>query len=205
MKLKISTNAGNIGRILQGWNEKVLKKATARSVNRAAVTVRKEATKLIRQRYNLPATGSSKGSGGLKPPGIKPNILISNAKYSPKKTLSDIYSVIRVSNEPVSMIHFVRGEKTPQQQKGIAVSKRALLKVQITRGNTRRLKKVFIAKANGSVQVYRKIGVMHKQSVPSIWRMIERPEIKNKLEVIGRIRFETEMEANLKYFSTQLK
>ena len=204
MKIVVKAPTSKITRILQGWSEIALKKATTRSVNRAAVSIRKEATKLLKEKYNLPTSGGSKGGEGFKPPGIKPNIVIQNAKYSRKRELGEIHSIIRVSSKPISLIHFVKGDKTPMDQRGIPVSKRTLLKVQITRGNTRKMKKVFIARANNSVQVYRKQMTMRKQSIPSLWRLIERPEIKERLLNFGRMRFEAEMEFNLPFYTAQL-
>lgn len=205
MKLKISVDSYKIKKVLEGWSEKALKKSAVRSANRAATSVRMEATRRMKARYNLPSSGSYKGEGGLKPPGIKPNIIIQRAKGNSKKSLGEIFATIRVSNKPISLIHFVRGEKSPLQQKGIPVKRRPLLKVQITRGNTRKMRKVFIAKANSSVQVYRKErGTMHKQSVPSLWRLLEKPEMKNQLEIFGRQVFEQEMARNLPFFTAQL-
>lgn len=46
---------------------------------------------------------------------------------------------------------------------------------------------------------------MRKQSVPSLWRLLEKPEMKKQLEFFGRQVFEKEMARNLPFYTAQLK
>lgn len=195
-----------IGLVLQGFSEKVTKQATARSANRAATSVRAQAARLIKERYNLPIGGSSKGGGGLTPPGIKSALLINKARYARGKSLGEIYASIAVSNKSISLIHFVRGDKQPIKQKGIAIKKRKRVKIAIRRGKTITLKNDFIMRAHNSVQLYRRrnSGII-KQAIPSFYRLVMKPELKGKIELYGQQRFREEMERNLKFYASQVK
>jgi len=58
-----------------------------------------------------------------------------------------------------TMIRFVKGQKTPRKQKGIPVSKRKPVRVEIRPGRTHKLGRAFIAKAKGDRnQVFRRKG-----------------------------------------------
>lgn len=206
MRATFKNELYKIGLILNTVNKVALQKAAVRSANRAGVSLRAQSARAMRERYNLPIGGSSKGGGGTVPPGLKSSIEIEKARYKSGRGVGEVYSVLRTNDKPVSMIHFVRGQKTPAIQKGIKVKKRKKLKVAITRGNVRPLAGAFILKAKGSVQVYRRVGgTLHKQSVPSLWRLLEKPELKSKLELFGRERFEEEMKTNIPFFLSQVK
>ena len=206
MKITIKNDLYKIGLVLQGFSEKVTKQATARSANRAAITVRAQAARLIKEKYNLPIGGSSKGGGGLTPPGIKSALLIGKARYAKSKSIGEIYATISVSNKSISLIHFVRGDKQPAKQKGLAIKKRKRVKIAIRRGKTITLKNDFILRAHNSIQLYRRrnSGVV-KQAIPSFFILVMKPDLKSKIEVYGQAKFAQEMETNLKYYASQIK
>ena len=82
--LKVTENmAGNITNFLKGFTHVAIKRAAVRSMNRTAVTVRKESVNIIGRRLRLPKGGrTSKGGGGNTPPGLKALFAISKARVS---------------------------------------------------------------------------------------------------------------------------
>ena len=138
-------------------------------------------------------------------------MLIQKARYSKSKTLGETYAAIFISNKPISLIHFVRGSKTPANQKGVPVNKRKKVRIAIRRGKSFVMRRGFILNAKGSIQLYRpghgKGGnrIAHKQAIPSFFRLAMKPEIKSKVELYGRQRFQEEMAVNLKFYSQELK
>lgn len=179
------------------------------TVNRAAISVRAEGARFIAKRINLKVGGkASTGGGGRTPPGIKSMIEISKAKYRRQMSLSEIRALIRASDKPISLIHFVRGSKEPASQKGIKITDRKVLRVMVTKGRTARLPKAFIARSGrgGAVQVFRRKsqGSYHKQSVPSIAHFMDKPEIRNGLRDIAMKRMVTEYPRQLAFYANRI-
>ena len=61
MKIIVKNQMWKIEQILKGISDVAIKKAVVRSVNRAATSVRAQAARDMKARYNLPISGSSKG------------------------------------------------------------------------------------------------------------------------------------------------
>lgn len=206
MLINIRAEVQKMESILKTGTTIAFKKAVVRSANRAAVTLRKEAAQTVRARYNLPMSGRSKGGGGLVPPGIKDAMKIQKARYRARADVRDMVAMIRSLDKPISAIHFVKGPKEPLHTKGIPTKQRPKgVKVQVTRGNTRLWKGAFILQAKNAVQVFMHKGnVLAKQSVPSIYRILQKPEIQGKLRAIARQRFDGEMSRNLAFYMGQV-
>lgn len=203
MAVVVRTDLKKFEYILQGISKQVLHQATLRSTNRVATSLRAQAARKVKEKYNLPITGTSKGGQGRTPPGIKPSMEIQKARRG--KTLSDIFSVIRTSTKPISLIHFVKGNKNPANQKGVTIKRRKKLRYAVQRGNVRVASRAFILSTKNSVQVFKhRDSSLMKQSIPSVWRLLEKANIKNQLEVFGRQRFEQEMQANLNFYLNKL-
>ena len=204
----IKSDIWKIARVLDDVTDAVMKKAAHRAVNRVATSVRAEAARVLSKHYALPIGGNSSGGGGLTPPGTKSMLEITKAISAKGQGVDQVYATISASNKPISMIHFIRGKKEPAQQKGIPIRARKQLRASITRGKITVLRGAFIAKAKGSVQVYRKPKtdkVLHKQSVPSAYVVLSRPEIKNPIITFGQERFAIEYESNVRFYLSKIK
>ena len=201
--------AGQISGFLKGFTNVAMKKAAVQSMNRVATTVRKESVKIIGSRLKLPKGGrSSKGGGGNTPPGLKSLFEISKAKYSRSIPLNQIYSSVNTSSKPISLIHFVRGQKAPIPQKGIAVARRKKVVVEVTPGRKVKLQTAFIAKSRrgGAVQVFRRDNndKLIKQSVPSVYGFMAKPEVRTPIGRIAFDRYKIEFPRALEYYSKQI-
>lgn len=203
--ITVKHNFQIIGSYLKTMSSVSVKKAVVQACNRAAVTGRKEAAKILGKTIKLPQGGrSSKGGGGLTPPGIKSMITISKARYGRNIPTDRIFSTINSSDKPISLIHFVRGAKAPRNQKGIPVKNRLPIQVEITKGRKLRLNKAFIAKSRrgGSVQVYRRDGnaKLIKQSAPALYRWFIKPHVIGPSQAIIRKRYAEEFPRQLNYY-----
>lgn len=205
MKIFVKNQLWKIGAILQAMDKKVLRSAARRSVTRAASAVRTRAAKDLKKIYNLPLSGDSAGSGGLKPPGTKSMLIIEKSRGN---TLDDIYAIVRASDKPISLIHFVRGNKTGDSQRGVPIKARKKVKVMILRGNTRPVQGGFIANTGNSYNVFRRQGKIslpiRKLAAPSMWKALERPSLKVPIQEFGQERFQQEMAHNIQFYLGQL-
>lgn len=203
--IQVQHNFGIIKSYLKTMSTVSVKKAVVQACNRSAVTGRKESAKLLGKIIKLPQGGkTSKGGGGLTPPGIKSMIEITKARGGRNVPIDRIFATINSSNKPISLIHFVRGAKAPRNQKGIPVKDRLPIQVEITKGRKLRLNKAFIAKSRrgGSVQVYRKDhnAKMIKQSAPALYRWFIKPNVIGPAREIIRKRYAEEFPRQLNYY-----
>lgn len=207
--LKVDSNMNQIGSYLKGFTNIAIKKAAVQSMNRTAITVRKESAKIVGTRLKLPKGGrASKGGGGNTPPGLKSLFEISKARFSRSVPLNQIYASVNTSSKPISLIHFVRGQKVPSQQKGIPIARRKKVVVEITPGRKIKLNKAFIAKSSrgGAIHVFRRDNAdkLIKQSVPSPYIVMGKPEVQRAISKVAFERYQTEFVRNLAYYSKQL-
>jgi len=208
--LKVTENmAGNIANYLKGFTHVAVKRAAVRSMNRTAVTVRKESVNIIGRRLRLPKGGrTSKGGGGNTPPGLKSLFAISNARFSRSVPLNSLYATVNTSSKSISLIHFVKGAKVPANQKGIAVARRKKLVVEVRPGVKATLNKAFIVRSRkgGAVQVFRrdKADKLIKQSVPSVHTFMGRAEVRAQVSKVANARYRTEFIRNLEFYSKQI-
>lgn len=203
--IQVQHNFGIIKSYLKTMSTVSVKKAVVQACNRSAVTGRKEAAKILGKTIKLPQGGrSSKGGGGLTPPGIKSMITITKARYGRNIPVDRMFSTINSSDKPISLIHFVRGAKSPRPQLGIPIKNRLPIQVEITKGRKLRLNKAFIAKSRrgGSVQVYRKDGnaKMVKQSAPALYRWFVKPHVIGPTRDIITKRYAEEFPRQLNYY-----
>lgn len=201
--------AGQIRQYLNGFTNVAIKKAAVQSMNRTAITVRKESVKIVGSKLKLPKGGrSSKGGGGNTPPGLKSLFEITKARYSRSVPLNQIYSSVNTSNKPISLIHFVRGQKAPIPQKGIPVARRKKVVVEVTPGRKVKLNTAFIAKSRrgGAVQVFRRDhnDKLIKQSVPSPYGFMGKAEVQGPISRIAFDRYKVEFARQLEYYSKQI-
>jgi hypothetical protein len=199
MKISVKVELKPVKRYLKNLEKSVIDRATPRALNRAMTTVAKEAGVEARKVINLPLNGSSKGGGGLTRPGIK-NLLRSDKATSTKHTVS-LWAI----DKAISLIHFITGEKAPDDQRGKAVWKRRKLVAKVTPSTRVRLPHSFIAKANGAVQVFARKGKdslpLHKRAVKGLFQFLNKKEIRDRLEAIGRRRFLETLAQDVKYWT----
>lgn len=208
ISVSLKHNLNSISKIIDAVGE-AGRRAAVQTINRTALSMRAEGARIIAKRINLPIGGrSSKGGGGRTPPGIKSMIEIGKAKYRRNINLSDVFATIRASPKPISLIHFIRGSKDPAPQKGIKIKDRKILKAMVTKGRTVKLAKAFIARSSrgGATQVFRRKsqGSYHKQSVPSLYHFMSKPEIQNALRGVALKRLAIEYPRQLAFYTNRI-
>lgn len=179
MRVQIKHNFHLLSKELRGLSDKVIRNATYRATNETARRVRKTYSMAIRQRINLPASGSSKGGGGRKPPGVKESLEVRIAQRPSRgQALGSIFATIGTSSKPISLIHFVRGSKTPPRMAGIAPNKRRKVRVSVIKGSVGVRPRMFIQEAKGAVHVWRRVnGHMLKQATGSLFSLTNKRKI----------------------------
>ncbi len=201
--IHIKSDLWKIPLYLKGISQKVIKRATARSVNETARNLTKNVSMEIRKRYKLPAGGTSEGGGGRRPPGVKSMISVTKARNPGRSTpLASIFATIGTSKKPISLIHFVKGAKVAPRQAGIPVNKRKPVKVQINPGRTVTLPRAFIQEARGSVQVFRrgKGGKLIKQSIPAINMVLRKEAVRDRIYKEAREIYQRRLMHNINYY-----
>jgi len=211
MGIKIEINGGYeaIGQLVLTLNEKAVKKAVAKSIQRAVKSTLVFAAREFRVRYALPmGSKSSKGGMGKTAPGLKSLLSVTFPKYVKSKTIGSMQGTLSFSTKPISMIHFVKGDKSPTAMKGIPVKSRKPVIVKFPGGKTNKLAKAFIAKAKaGSVQVFRRNlrNRLVKQAVPSLRTYFDTNKpMQERINAFAMQKYKQEFKANLNYYLTQV-
>ncbi len=190
--MRIEVDLDRVKVFLTDIRFKALTNATRSAMNRSANVLRTRTNLEIRKHLKLKA-------GVIN----KKHLLVKKARGS---RLESMESSLSISGKRLSLIDFVVGNKSPRPQKGIAVKRRKLLRVEVKPGRRSTLKKAFIAKGRGGKnQVFRrrtsKNNPIVKQSITAISTIIERRNLRTQLEVFGRKTFEKEFD---RAFSFQL-
>lgn len=172
INIDISSNIAYHMKSMEDLNHQVFYQSIRYSIGKALVAGRTKASTSLRQRLNIQA----------KP--LKKKIGIERPKAS---SLASLEGILSFDDTPQPLIDFVKGSKEVIYQKGIKVKKRRVLKVEITKGKTFKMKGGFIQKVK-STQVFRrgKSGRFYKQSAPSIAHFIEQDNLK--IPVIRRMK-----------------
>lgn len=178
--IKITTNLLDISDALGELGQKHLFRAVRRSINRALPAMRVKSVDLIKRDIKL-KTGF-----------IRRGTQLNKAKGA---NITNISGSIGFDSTPVPLMEFVRGSKTPLKQKGIAVSKRRKLKVEIRPGRRVVLAHAFIQKVR-SLQVFKrkKERRLASQGIHSIAHEIFRGAKASRVAEEGMKRFESEFE-----------
>jgi hypothetical protein len=184
IKIDMTSNIAEAMRSIEGLNEKVFFQSARYSINRALVAGKTDVSKRLRDLINLKASR------------IKKDIAISRASGKGYSTLS---GEISFNDAPIPLLSFLK-DKGIIKQKGIPVSKRRVIKVQIIKGKSRKLRGAFIQKKN-SRQVFKRGlgGGFIKQSAPSISVFIERARIRQNTIMRMREVFEKNLESDYKF------
>jgi hypothetical protein len=177
--------------------KKAAPKANRRALNRSLTTLRNSLLDNIRLHYRVQKKETKDGFFTSK-----------NASgNNPNKQMAKL----TVSGRAISLIRFLsKARRKPLKQKGIKVSKRKPLRLQVKPGANTTLKKAFIAQGrNNNWQVFRrrtgrtKNGkeVIARQSAPSLPKLFERVKsIRNISEANARKTYVKEFDRQFKFF-----
>lgn len=183
--IDVSHNFFQIEKFFADFNKKQNVPALKRAVNRAAISVRKEGIIQIRKHLKLKVSDVRKRTRVSK----------SRAGISGTR-FKTVESRVYFSGNPIPLLAFVTGSKQPRDQKGIAVSRRKGIKVQIKPGRKIKLRHAFIADVQ-SKQVFKRSGTgkspLKKQGVPSIGTVVNstKRRIRPRLQAVAQSRFNT--------------
>lgn len=147
--MNITINIDNIDKLTSLYSTKyksAVTKSVRRAINRTLPTYNRDAKNLIKKAIKLPKKYSI-------------TKIMSRKKYTGGSDIEKMHGTITVKSSAISLIHFVKGRKTPPKQKGVRVSNRKNLKYGIKPGQTSVAKGAFIARGrNGNTQVFRRMG-----------------------------------------------
>ncbi len=210
MYIKLKHNLHKIPLTLNQLSGVAVKKAVAKSLNETRRWIYSKGAAIIRSRVNLPINGSSQGGGGLTPPGIKSLIDINPVRYSKSAPLSSYALKVNTGSKPVSMVHFLSpSKKKPISQAGRAVNKRLpkTLTAKIANGNTTTLKGAFVQRSQGAVQVFRRTesGAIKKQAYRSLWDLIAKDPVAERLTNGARDRYAALIDRNMRFYLDRIK
>lgn len=188
VNLYVDSNFSALEKALAAVEEKPVRTIVKRSMNKGLDTLIRRAGKIAqKERF-------------LKLSVIKSRYF---TRGNPSGNLfTQLSSYFGVSNQKISMLHFVKGPKTPRRQKGIPVRKRKRLRFEVQKGRRFTGKgAIFMAKlSNNRVQVFRRGGVrnkIHKQSLSGFGKIFSQPSVKNELSRLGQLAFLVELEKGL--------
>ena len=165
--------------------------AVKTAINRSLVTGRKETLKEIHKRIYLNTRIKTKTDFG------KNNVKIFKASGTNPFNME---GTLAFSSNSLPMLYFARGNVNNIKQKGIKVSKRKKVKIEIFKGKKFTLKKAFIQTHN-SKQVFKRDGnkAMVKQGIPSLSHMVENSRLKDNIRKLMQKRFANELKSQFKW------
>lgn len=192
MKIKVSHNFDKLKLLLSAIPEVALKKSVVRSVNRAANTMRKEGSKEVRKVYRL------------KSGEVKERIKIDKATYKKASNFGALSSKVRASDDNIPLIRFVVGSQMPREQAGIKVKQRQRIRVRVGTGKSVKIERGFIAKMGKQHQVYKRVRPgrygFKRQSLTSVYGLMGKPVVREKLTDIIAERYLKEMSHNIPFY-----
>ncbi|MBE9542559.1 MAG: hypothetical protein IMF01_09590 [Proteobacteria bacterium] len=165
--------------------------AVKAAINKALITGRTETLKEIHNRISLNTRVKAKKSFS------KDNVKIFKATGTNAFNTS---GAMAFTASALPMLYFVRGNISNIKQKGVKVSKRKKLKVQIYKGKKFTLKKAFIQK-HKSKQVFKRGDgrSMIKQGIPSMSEMVDKSRLKMTIRKLLQKRFGIELKRQMKW------
>lgn len=183
IQASISLDLNAIDQFLTEFKSKAVVNAARKSMNRSISSVRTRINKDLRKERKLKA-------------GVI-NRRYLNVKKAKGRFLADLEASVGVARDPVSLIHFVVGQKEPRNQKGIAVGKRKPLTVEVVPGRRIKLRSAFIAKGRGGKnQVFRRRSKerypIMKQSTAGLSVIAQRDKFRLPIEKFAREKWQSE-------------
>lgn len=161
-------------------------KATRAAMNRTLITMRQAAIDGITEKLKIkPSSLRNKHMRLMKARG---------------GTVDGLEASIDFNTHAIPMLEFVKGNKSPIEQKGIPVKKRRKLRVEITPGKKFVMKKAFIQNKT-TTQVFkgRRGEGFKKQGTRSVGFIVINRGVGEKLVTIGKERFSERLLHELKF------
>lgn len=190
LEMKISVDLNSVKVFLDDVKFKALTNATRKSMNRALSALQTQASRVAREERKL------------KLREIKTRYFrLTKAKGN---RLHEMKASLEISGKPLSLIHFVVGNKEPRSQAGIPVRKRKSIRVEVKPGRKVQLKSAFITRGRGgNNQIFRRRGKRSypivKQSVPSLAAVFSRDKIRKPLESFAQAKLSSEFEKTFQF------
>lgn len=132
MPVSIESNLPEVQKWIRSLANTGIAQATKSAMIRTKPTMKKESVSMIKRFRKIkskPITDRFKFQSNLT-----------------GKEISRYHIDMIVSRKPIRILNFIKGKKERQRKRGIAVSKRRKLKVEVVPGKVRRLKTAFIEK-----------------------------------------------------------
>lgn len=157
---------------LTRFNDKALTTAFKKASNTALRKLSTQANKQLRTRRKL------------KKSEIKSDYFTEKKAFGTR--LTQMRASLEIASKPISLIRFLKGNKSPRPQSGIPVKKRKLLKIEIVPGKTVRTK-AFIAKGrNNNNHLFRRRTKNQtpivKQATKALSVVVTRNKLRRPLE-----------------------
>lgn len=196
IEINMETQLRDIDLFFQSIQNKAVKKATKRALNRAASSLRVFAVKKMQEERKFPVSK------------IKQRIVVNKVRGN---SLARMNSEVVFLGSPLPLIYFVKGKKQPRR-----VTKRSRpLRFEISKGNTSAKKGLFIASAKRGeerYQVFRRVDKkdrskgMKKQSAPSIAHIfMKKRNMRQAIESRGSLLLQKEFTRELKFQLDKLR
>jgi len=185
VKVTVTTNLDQVTDFLDDFKLKALVGATRKAMNRSVMALRTQANRIVREERKLKQGEINKDYFKLK--------------KASGRDLASMSASLEVSGKPVSLIRFVIGNRKVQSTKGIAVSARPEVKVEVKPGRRVIRRTAFIATGkSGNVHVFTRMGKerhpIKKQSTPALSVLLSREKHKMALESFAQQHFAKEFQ-----------
>lgn len=149
--------------------------ASRRALNRTLLTLRKSSIEEITKKLKI------------KPKTLREKHL--RLQRASGGSFNSLEAAILFSNDPIPLLEFVKGSRSPIEQKGIPVKRRKKTRAEISPGKRFVVNKGFIQRVQ-SVQVFKRgsSGRFHKQATRSVGFLITERGIGERLVKLGQSR-----------------
>jgi len=155
IKLSIFNNFDQVATLYEKYDSTVIMPATRTSINKSIKFAQNTTVRLFRKRLNV----------------LKRNLkTMTSIRKARGNDIDRMTAVLKIDNQPMPLLWFVKGSKKPESQEGKSIKKRRKIKVQIRKGRTTRAMGAFIQKKR-TIQVFRRnpgTGGFFKQSTPRL-------------------------------------
>jgi hypothetical protein len=178
ISVSLDADLAKITEFLDDVKRKALIQATRQSLNKTLSAFVTQVSRSTREHLKV------------KHRDVKDQICVRRARGN---DMSRMFASAHIRNKRFSMIHFVKGNRSANQQVGVPVQARKRIKVEIVPGRITHLRSAFIAHGrSANLHVFQRIqkkkdgkspkGSLVKMSTPSVVDVINRPSVREYLE-----------------------
>lgn len=169
-KVEIKNNIQDAYTAFSQLKRTEISRAAKRAINRTLTTLRKESVPVIQQEIKIKSSV------------LKTYMTIEKAEG---RGFANLSGALVFQSRGLALIDFVRGSKAPTKQKGIKVSRRKKVKVEVKPGRTYVVRGGFIANSQSrGLQVFKRTKAnrahLLMQTTPSLGQLLLR-DTKNKI------------------------